>query len=236
MSKQTLIPACEYCQSRVTSIFSNLKAQEIHSLSENKCGNIYKKGQAIYYEGNKPNGIFCVNKGVIKIFKMNEDGKEQILRLAKAGDVVGFSSLLNGEFYSTTATVVEDALICHIPKNVFMHLLENNSEFSLRLIQFLSHELKRSQDNIAYMAQHSVRERLAETLLAIKEFGGCEPDGITLNVALSREELANMVGTATETLIRLLSEFNHERIVELTGRKIKLLNSQELIRIANVSD
>lgn len=236
MSKHTQIPLCEFCQSRVHSIFSDLKDAELKCLSENKCGNLYKKGQVLYYEGNKPTGLFCINKGKIKVFKSSESGKEQILRLAKEGDIVGYNSLINGEFYSTTASVIEDALICYVPKNVFMHLLENNADFSMKVVHLLSHELKRTQDNVAYMAQHSVRERLAETLLALKEFGGFEADGQTLNVTLSREEIANIVGTATETVIRLLSEFSQEKLIELNGRKIRMLDAPALIRTANLTD
>jgi CRP-like cAMP-binding protein len=236
MNKKIEIPACMSCQSRVNSIFSDVKEAELHALSANKCGNIYKKGQVIYYEGNKPLGLFCINQGRVKIYKTNPEGKEQILRLAKDGDVIGYASLVSGEMYSSSAAVLEDATICYIPKNVFLGLIQTNSNLSLKMIQLLSHDAKMAETRIANTAYNSVRERLAETLLMLKEFSGYEADQATLKTSLSREDLANMVGTATETVIRLLSEFNHEKMILLEGRKIKILNHGALMGAANLCD
>jgi CRP-like cAMP-binding protein len=236
MNKKTEIPACSSCQSRVYSIFNDAKEAELNVLSGNKCGNLYKKGQVIYYEGNKPLGLFCINKGKVKVYKTNSEGKEQILRLAKDGDVIGYGSLMNGDLYSSSASVLEDATICYVPKNVFLNLVQSNTNLSLRLIQLLSHDMNDAEIRIANTAYNSVRERLAETLLMLKEFSGYESDQATLKTALSREDLANMVGTATETVIRLLSEFNHEKMISIDGRKIKILDHHSLLQAANISD
>jgi CRP/FNR family transcriptional regulator len=236
MNKKIEIPACSSCQSRVYSIFNETKESELNALSANKCGNLYKKGQVIYYEGNKPLGLFCINKGKVKVYKTNSEGKEQILRLAKDGDVIGYASLMNGELYSSSASVLEDAMICYVPKNVFLNLVQSNSSLSLRVIQLLSHDMNYAETRIANTAYNSVRERLAETLLMLKEFSGYESDQTTLKTALSREDLANMVGTATETVIRLLSEFNHEKMISIEGRKIKILDYPSLMQAANIAD
>ncbi len=236
MNKKIEIPACSSCQTRVYSIFSDVKEAEMSALNANKCGNIYKKGQVIYYEGNKPLGVFCVNKGKVKIYKMNADGKEQILRLAKDGDVIGFASLIGGEPYSSSASVLEDATICYVPRNVFLNLIQSNSGLSLKVIEALSHDATRAESRLTNTSYNTVRERLAETLLVLKEFGGFEADNATLKTTLSREDLANMVGTATETVIRLLSEFNKEKIILLEGHKIKILNQAILLQTANIGD
>ncbi|MBX7151748.1 Crp/Fnr family transcriptional regulator [bacterium] len=236
MNKKFEIPLCDNCQSRVHSIFNDLKESELSSLSANKCGNLYKKNQVIFYEGNKPTGLYCLNKGKVKVYKINEDGKEQIIRLAKDGDVLGYSSLISGESFSSSAAVLEDAMICFIPKSAFIGLIQNNSELSMRMIQLLSHDLKTAENRIANLAQNTVRERLAETLLMLREFCGFEDDHVTLNITLSREDIANIVGTATETTIRLLSDFKHEKLIDLEGRKIKILDHQGLIQAANIYD
>ena len=236
MKNKLKIPACETCQSRVHSIFSDLKNSDLVILSENKCGNIYKKGQMIFYEGNKPTGLFCINHGKVKVYKMNEQGKEQIVRLAKDGDVIGYRSLVSGTMYAASASVLEDATICYIPKSHFTHLLQSNVELSMKTIRLLSHDLEMAEKKISRLAQNTVRERLAETLLSLKEFSGLEEDHETIGISLSREEMANIVGTATETVIRLLSEFNHEKLIEISGRKIKILNHQGLLKAANVND
>ncbi|HNM16007.1 MAG TPA: Crp/Fnr family transcriptional regulator, partial [bacterium] len=196
----------------------------------------YKKGQVLFYEGNKPTGLFCVNKGKIKTYRINADGKEQIIRLAKEGDVLGYSSLISGDLYSSSAAVIEDAIICYIPRNVFLNLLDSNTTFSMKMIRLLSHDLKSSEDRVVNLAQNTVRERLAETLLMLEEFGGTENDGKTLRTSLSREEIANIVGTATETTIRLLSEFRSDGLIELEGKRIKIVDRGLLLKAANVED
>jgi len=236
MKNKLKIPACESCQSRVSSIFGELKNSDLTVLSENKCGNLYTKGQMIFYEGNKPTGLFCINHGKVKVYKMNEQGKEQIVRLAKDGDVIGYRSLVSGTMYHASASVLEDAVICYIPKSHFTHLLQSNVDLSMKTIRLLSHDLQLAEKKVSRLAQNTVRERLAESLLGLKEFSGVEDDGATISISLSREEMANIVGTATETVIRLLSEFNHEKLIELSGRKIKILNLTGLVRAANLSD
>ncbi|MCK6543711.1 Crp/Fnr family transcriptional regulator [bacterium] len=236
MNKKFELPLCDQCHSRIHSVFGDLKDSDVKSLNENKCGNIYKKGQVLFYEGNKPTGLFCVNKGKIKTYRINADGKEQIIRLAKEGDVLGYSSLISGDLYSSSAAVIEDAIICYIPRNVFLNLLDSNATFSMKMIRLLSHDLKSSEDRVVNLAQNTVRERLAETLLMLEEFGGTENDGKTLRTSLSREEIANIVGTATETTIRLLSEFRSDGLIELEGKRIKIVNRGLLLKAANVED
>lgn len=230
------IPSCEDCASRLCSIFNDLPEDELGKINHSKGGNLYKRGQNIFYEGTRPSGLYCINFGKVKIYKIDQSGKEQIVRLAKAGDVLGYRSLISGELYSSFAAPLEDSLICFIPRSVFFSLLQTNANLSMKIMKILSQDLKSAENRIANMAQKPVRERLAEALLILREFYGLEDDEATLGVALTREDLANVVGTATETVIRLLSEFREDKIIALKGRKIKILDHISLVKTANIFD
>lgn len=230
------IPYCETCLPRLNSIFNELSREELESLSLHKGCNFHKAGQILFQEGGYPAGLYCINRGKIKIYKTGKDGKEQIVRLAKEGDVVGYRSLISGEPYSASASVLEDAAICFIPKSTFFNLLKESATFSMRVMELLAHDLATAEQRELSLAQKPVKERLAEALLMLKEFYGVEEDGTTLKGTLTREDLANIVGTATETIIRLLSEFKEKQIIELEHKKIKILNHQAVLRITHVYD
>jgi CRP-like cAMP-binding protein len=228
--------SCADCQSRLDNVFCTLTDQQLTELSIEKTCNFFKKGQLVFFEGNRPTGLYCVNKGKIKIYQIGIEGKEQIIRLAKDGDIVGYRSLISGETYTASAAVIEDATICFLPRKTFFDLLQTNSELSTRMMKLLSHDLKAAEKRITGLAQKPVRERMAETVLMLKEFYGVDKDNITIKANLSREDIANIVGTATETAIRILSEFRNEKMLDLVGKKIKVLNQDLLIKAANVYD
>lgn len=229
-------PTCQFCHSRESSVFCDLSHDSLEEINMNKGANLYKKGQVIFEEGFRPQGIYCVNQGKIKIAKRGDRGKEQIIRLAKDGDIIGYRALISGENYSASAYALEDSVVCMIPKHTFNESLQRNPAITHKLIYLLTHDLKIAEQKITELAQKPVRERLAESLLLLKETYGFEKDNKTLNVVLSREDFANLIGTATETVIRLLSDFNNEKIINLEGKKIALLNIPKLLSIANVDD
>jgi CRP/FNR family transcriptional regulator len=131
---------------------------------------------------------------------------------------------------------LEDSGVCFIPKELFMGILKKDGVLSMEIMKLLSDDLRKAELSITHLAQKSVRERLAEALLFIKETYGFEEDNQTINLKLSREELANLIGTATETVIRLLSEFKADKVISLEGKKIKILDLPELLEIANLDD
>lgn len=194
----------------------------------------FKKGQIIFSEGGHPLGLFCVNDGKVKLEHSGIDGKEQIVRMAKGGDVLGYRALLSSERYNASAVALDDTEICFIPKDAFFNVLKNNPQLSLEIIKMLSTELRKAEQTITDIAQKPVRERMAEALLFLKETYGFEADNATIDVVLSREDIANLVGTATETAIRLLSEFKKDGIVESVGKKIKILDNNKLVKTANI--
>lgn len=226
---------CANCASIGDSMFSNLEKKDLACLDSHKTCNTYKKGQVVFHEGNRPLGLYCLKEGKVKIFKTGVDGREQIVRLAKPGDLIGYRAFLGEEYYSASAASLEDAVICFIDKNDFHSILSSNAKLSWNLIQALSVELREAEDLLRDMAQKSVRERLAEILLLIKQKYGTDPnDPNVLSAKLSRDELASFVGTATETLIRLLSDLKAEKVVETEGKKIRILNHKALVEIANL--
>lgn len=193
----------------------------------------YKRGDVLYREGNRISGFNCIHKGIIKVFKTGFDGKEQIIRFAKPGEIIAYRSVLSNEPACTSAKVIEDCQVCFIPTEILITLIKSNPSFSLELLRLACHELGEANSFITDIAQKTVRERLAEILLLLmNDFGIDEQNN--LKISLTREELANIVGTATESVIRLLSEFKSDKLVELNGRKIRILNKKGLLKISNV--
>ncbi len=192
-----------------------------------------KKGHEIIEEGVYPEGIYCVIKGTAKLFIHGFNGKEQILRFLKPGDITGYRSLLCGESFGASAVAMEDMEISFISKKYFFKILENDSKLSFEILKRVSLELGEASRTITILAQKTVRERLAEILLLLEKKLGVDKEGF-INISLTREEVANLIGTATESAIRLISEFKHDLLIEVNGRKIKLLDHKKLTKLAHV--
>jgi CRP-like cAMP-binding protein len=227
------IPLCEKCALDNNSIFKHLTADESQQLNYEKDHRVYKRGDVLYKEGNRISGFYCISNGIIKVYKTGLDGKEQIIRFARPGDIIAYRSVLSSEPACTTSEVIEDCHVCFIPSEHLISLIRKNSTFAVELLKLTCHELGEANSYITDIAQKTVRERLAEVLVQlIQDFGLDEQK--FLKISLTREELANIVGTATESVIRLLSEFKNDKLVELNGRKIKILNIKGLEKISNV--
>lgn len=194
----------------------------------------FKKGQALFVEGSVPTGIFFLKQGKVKKYKSDRDGKEQIIYVCSSGELFGYPALLSGESYSDSATTLEDSEIGFIPRKYFEQVLESSTVFSNKLLKNLSHEFGVLENSIVTFANKTVRERLALTLLILKE-KYLDKNFIDkpAEIILSREDLSNMVGTAVETLVRLLHEFKDEGLIETKGRMIRVKDVKSLIRVAN---
>lgn len=221
---------------RFKSIFCELNTDEAHLLDLTKKCIKYKKGEFIFHEGAYPRGLYCVYNGKIKVTQVGVDGKEQIVHLAKNADVMGYRAILGGDKYSCSAIALEDSLLCFIPKDVFFSLVEKNSKVALQVIHLFSKELRDAEKKITSIAQRPVKERIAQSLLLLKECYGLEKDGCTINISITREEIANISGTTRETAIRILFELKDDTIIDLPGKKIKILRPDALLKIANVFD
>ncbi|MBP2680206.1 MAG: transcriptional regulator, Crp/Fnr family [Candidatus Krumholzibacteriota bacterium] len=209
----------------------------LENLDSTKACYIYKKGQVIFSEGIPPTGLYCLHTGKVKIYKTGDEGREKIVRLAKNGDVIGYRALLMGGPSSVSAAALEESLVCCIPQDTFFKLLRSNGNLTMRIIESLSAELGSAEEQILHIAQRPVRERLAEALLLLKETYGTEDgDSAALDVRLSREELAGIVGTAIETLVRTLAEFKREQLISTEKKKIRILDPARLAKVGNVND
>jgi CRP-like cAMP-binding protein len=233
MNKSIEEPNCKNCSLEFKTIFKKLTAVQLDFINNSKNCVIAKKGTILYEEGNRMSGFYCINKGIIKIYKTGIEGKEQIIKFAKEGDIFGYRSVINGEPACTSVKILEDSILCHISTADLYYLLKENSEFGIELLQIACKELGEANNYITDIAQKTVRERLAEILLHLKDEFGVNNEEL-INIALTREELANMIGTATESVIRLLSEFKLEGIIELHGRRIRLVDVSKLKKISNV--
>lgn len=232
MKNRENIPLCDNCLLSADSIFKHLSSEEHALVEKEKVCNTYKRGSVIYHEGSRTNGFYCINSGIVKIFKTGIDGREQIIAFAQKGGIIGYRSILSNELACSSAKVIEDAHLCFIPGETLINLVKTNGNFSMSIMQQTCKELGEANSFITDIAQKTVRERLAEVLLNLMDTFDLDEDNV-LKISLTREELANIVGTATESVIRLLSEFKHDRLIDLNGRKIKILDVKTLEKISN---
>lgn len=217
------------------SIFQGLPEEDMKSLDNKMVIQKYKKGQNIFVEGAYPSGIFYVKEGRIKKYKANRDGREQIIYICNKGELLGYSALLSEEAYPDSAATLEDSVVGFISREVFLKLLSQSPAMSLRLLKNLSHEFGVLVNTIASFAHKSVRERLALSLLILKDkFEDSNAPEKPTEINLSREDLANIVGTAVETLVRVLHNFKDEGLIVTQGRKIRIINENQLIKEADL--
>lgn len=192
----------------------------------------FKKGTLIFDDGEVSKGVYFILNGTVKLSKSGSYGKDQILRLIKEGDLVGYRSLLCGENFQAKAEAMTEVETFFIPSSVFLHLLEIDSKISYAMLQKIAYELGESSNTITFLAQKTVRERLAETLLILESRLGTDPEGF-ITISFTREEIANIVGTATESAIRLISEFKNDKIIAVEGRNIKILDHEKLRKLGH---
>ena len=227
---------CSDCPAKDKGIFCSLSMDSLTDISEHKITNIYKKGQNLFVQGNHPYGIYCISKGNIKVTKMSNDGKESIVRVVTAGDLLGHRSLFTKDHYKATATAMEDTKACFLDKKFIMKVITDNPSVSTSVIEKLSRDMGAAENKMSSLHQKNVRERLAELLLILKESHGEEiaPGEFQINLKLTREEMATMIGTANETLIRFISEFKQSGLIRQNGKIIIVCKEEELIEWANL--
>ncbi len=235
MNKEVPPLTCMNCVTKEFSTFSNIDSTTLTEMTDVKTCAFFKKGQIMMHEGSRPNGVYCIYSGKAKLFRLGTEGKEQIIRFAKEGDLIGYRALLSSEQLSASIQVLEDTHACFIPRSEMFKMIEINSKFSLEVMKMACHELGEAGRLITNLAQKTVRERLAEVLLLLVSTFGTDENG-NIDVSLTREEIANIVGTATESVIRLLSEFKDDEYIVLKGRKIKIMNKPALAKVGQVFD
>lgn len=220
--------------SLVKQLWDLLNEEQKVFISENHQVHHFKKNQIIYKEGEEPNNLLCLVKGKVKIFKEGVGGRGQIVRMVKAPGIFGKRALFAEEEYTTSSISIEESVIITIQKDTLMEVLNHNVKLSLFFLKSISKELGFSNNLTVSLTQKHIRGRLAEALLFLKETYGTESDGVTLNIYLSREDLANLSNMTTSNAIRTLSNFATERVISVDGRKVKVLNEESLKRISNL--
>ena len=216
-------------------IFEGLSAEEQACLMEAGVTHVYKKGEIIFREGGIPTGIFYIKSGRVKKYKPTAKGGEQIFYLCGEGELLGYHALLGEDYYPDSAATIEDSAITFIPKESFLQVLRNSPILPNKLLKALGHEFSLFINNITNLATKTVRERLAFQLLTLDEkFKKRNRPDIASEITISRTDLANMVGTAKETLVRLLHDFSSAGLIEKTDKTIKILNRNGIIKEANV--
>ena len=222
---------CEQCIIRQLNALKSLTKDELVRMSNCKTSKIVKRGEVLFDEGEHINGVYCVREGVCKVSKMSENGRDQIVHLIKRGDIVGERSLVSNEASNLKATAVNDMQVCFIPKEEIVADLEQNHDFTMDLLKSMAQSLKTADNVIVDMAQKTVKQRLASTLIYLHEKFPVKENG-AIDINLSREDVANIIGTATESAIRLLSEFKKKQIINLKSKDIFILNLKELESIS----
>lgn len=220
---------CENCQSLMRGIFCDLEKPVLQNVSKHKVTNLYKKGQTLFEEGNHPHGVFCISSGNIKLTQQSNEGKETLVRVVTKGDILGHRSLFSDNTYHATATALEDTRVCFIDKSFIMDMIRNEPSIAMNVIEKLSRDMGSAEHRISSMHTKNVRERLAELFLMLKESHGIIEDGrIRIDLRLTREEMATMIGTAPETLIRFITEFKDEGLIEQEGKTLFVKNAEKL--------
>ncbi|KAA6346747.1 CRP-like cAMP-activated global transcriptional regulator [termite gut metagenome] len=211
-----------------------LNSEQKEFLKSNFSLQEYKKNETIYCEDEIPQSLMCLLKGKVKIYKDGVGGRSQIIRLIKPVEYFGYRAHFAGEKYVTAAATVEPSLLCLIPMNAIVALVSQNNDLAIFFIKQLSIDLGIADERTVNLTQKHIRGRLAESLLFLKEGYGLEEDGSTLSIYLSREELANLSNMTTSNAIRTLSNFANERLITIDGRKIKIIDEEQLKRISRI--
>lgn len=212
----------------MSSVFATLEPAELTEVTATKSCQHVERGEAVFSEGQYPRGLHCIHHGHVKLVRYGRDGREQIIRFAGAGDTIGYAAMITAQPYTISAIAVEPSAVCFVPNENIHRYLRDNPHLSLRVLQLMSHELQNTERRVVDLAQKSVRERVAEALLVLRSTFGTDDDGETLNMPLTREEIADIVGTAPESLIRMLSEFKADHVIETVGRRIRVKNVDAL--------
>ncbi len=234
MALKNLEVACDYFLNDPDSIFSPLSEEEKKDLFANHICTVYKKGEIIFKEGDKPTGLICLANGKVKIFKEGVGGREQIVRMASPLGFIGYRALFAGQNYSGSALALEDSIVCILEKEALFNILKNNAEITLALMKKMADELGISNTRTVSLTQKHIRGRLAESLLLLVDTYGLEEDGRTIRAYLSREDLANLSNMTTSNAIRTLSTFASENLISLEGRKISILDMKKLERVSDM--
>lgn len=221
---------CRNCVSLKCFVKQYCPVDYLDKISTCKNQNYYKKGDSIFREGNTMLGIHFIQKGGVKVVTPNLNGREQVVRLASDGDILGHRVLGNDKYYFN-AIALMNTNVCFIETSVFRETCMNSPDFAYNLILFYALELRRTELRVKYHSQMNIREKVAESFVYLNEIFGTNPKTKTLNIELSRQELADTAGTTPEQVTRQLTDFENEKLIFRKKREIQIINAKGLENI-----
>jgi CRP/FNR family transcriptional regulator, cyclic AMP receptor protein len=204
----------------------------LHELAEGSDVNTFKRGEVIYHEGNYPNKLFFIKKGKVKTLKSNEAGKELTIDLLNEGDFLGYTALIENSKYKESAEAFDDCELSIISKEDFELLMNNNMDVAKKFIKLLAKNVSEKEEQLLSLAYNSLRKRVADALLILQEKYKIQSQD-KFSISISREDLANIAGTATESLIRTLSDFKNEKLIDIKSGNIIIENEKKLAAMLN---
>jgi CRP-like cAMP-binding protein len=229
MDTKKILSNCLNCPSFKRSIFKNLEPHQIEKLAQHKVPTTYKKGSTLFHQGNKSYGVHCIANGKIKQSTITDDGRENVKNLSSDGDLLGYRHLFDQKEYPFTAVTIEETSLCFIEKQTLLELIDDSSILSNTLSLKLCQEITHSEAKEIALLYKSVRVRVAQLLVKLAgDFGILVQGKYKLELALSRNEMASMIGMAGETLIRLLTEFKQSGFLEQDGKALYITNIEAL--------
>lgn len=226
---------CATCATRSLSPFQHLQGDEVDELCAHKRFGQFQKGELLLEEGRTPRGVYCIQSGRVKMVHAGASGREHIVRFLTDGDLLGYRALLAGEPLSVSAVAMDKTAACFVPAEVLLGFFKTNGPFSLEMLKLTCHELAEASRIMSSLAQKSVRERTAEFFLMLQARFGTDDQGC-LALDLKRSEWAELVGTATESLIRLLAELEDDGYIARVGKRFQIKDPHGLAEMARLED
>lgn len=225
---------CRNCPVWKQSLFSSLSNEALDDLSQSKISEIHKKGEHFFEKGEAANYIYCLKRGSAKVsLSPAHSESESIVRIAGPGEVLGYRCIFSSSTFRGTTTALSESVSCRISTNAIIKLIEIESKFSLEVLRRMGLEIARAEQHLQSFCQKSVRERLAEALLILKDkFGEDTPHGWRINTQMTRTDLSNWIGAAKETIIRCLKDFTDERLIKKKNRSLYLKDLSALAEIS----
>ncbi len=201
------------------------------TFADDRSTNLFKKKQVVYSEGNHVHRMYYINSGKVKTYKTNDDGKELVIGLYNEGDFFGYIALLEGTDYKENAEALEETELAVIPREDFERLINNNRDVMQKFVQLLANNVTERENQLLSLAYNSLRKKVADALMTIyKKYGAGNPE---FAIDISRENLANIAGTAKESVIRTLSDFKEEKLIDIRQGDIVILNEKKLLNLMN---
>lgn len=224
--KKNCVNPCEHCEKRSASIFCDLHVDDLKFIDRHKTGRHYKTGEYLFHEGDQPEGLFCIQEGTVKLEVESDSGQQHLLHILEPGDMIGYKAILDGGHFHCAALAMQDTSICFIPKNAFQELVDRQPKVAVQVLKRLAAEVHELESRLCHATDLTATERVAEALLMLKDRWA--------ERNWKRKELADWAGTTEETVIRTLSLLKDEGILEMEGRKIKIVDRKRLLEKARI--